>query len=152
MVEGLHGASAAWLPALVLFGFLALRSLLRDLWRLAALTVLPARQRLAQWLVTGVLVAVAIAGAVFFGVRATGPLNFLVLAVVPTVAWSLLRWTAWWRDPVDVRAAALDVAIERADRLNLPRPTLTQRWPWPEYLFDVEAASRRRAYQPPPID
>ena len=152
MLEALHGQSPAWVPALALFVLLAARSLLRDLWRLASLSVLPTRQRLGFWLTVAVFIVVAIIGAEIFGVGAVGPLNFLTLAIMPSLTWSLLRWIAWLRDPAHVRAEALEVAIERADRVDLPRPPLTQRRPWPEYLFDVEAAARRRAYQPPPID
>ncbi len=134
-----------------LFLYLAVRSLLSDLWKLALLIELPGRRMTgsvitALWAIVVFLISIAALGS-----KRGNAIFFVVFATVPALAWHTLRFWAWWRDHPDTREDALDVAIERSRRRNEPEPLPSQRLPWKDYVFDVEVARRRALYEPPPI-
>ncbi|RYF14134.1 MAG: hypothetical protein EOO77_14670 [Oxalobacteraceae bacterium] len=144
------GIVIGWgLPILLMY--LALRSLLSDVWKLALITELPLRR--VPLFVLFVLWAVAVAwgAAKLLSLARFGAVVFVVFATVPALAWLSLRWWAWLRDDAETRREALEIAIERADRLGEPAPTAVQKRPWKDYVFDAEVARRRALYEPPPI-
>lgn len=150
LILSIIGIVIGWgAPTLLLY--LALRSLLSDVWKLALLKELPRR-----WVPLAVLFllwAVAIAwGAVkLLSLARFGAVVFVVFATVPALAWLSLRWWAWLRDDAETRREALEIAIERANRRGEPAPTAVQKRPWKDYVFDAEVARRRSLYEPPPI-
>lgn len=135
----------------VVFVILAGRSLLCDLWKFAFLSELPDRQKHAQMITAIVGLPIFSVSALFLGGENLTACIFVAIAVVPSVVWYVLNWWSWCHDPRDMRKAALEMAVERLSRANLKLPTLDQKIPWSDYLFDVEASKRRDAYDPPPI-
>ncbi|WP_242121277.1 hypothetical protein [Sphingomonas lacusdianchii] len=124
-------------------------SFTRDLWALPLLYEL--RRREVFWI--GIVVgSVIFSGTLWtFGLRhPTVPL-FVLLAVGPWITVKLTRLFAWYTDASETRAAALEVRVAEALRLDETLPTIGQRWPWASYLCDVERARRRTRYEPPPI-
>ena len=127
------------------------RSLLSDLWKIAFLSELPSRRLAAQIIFILVGLPIVVASTLFFGPKRLDAVIFAGIAITPALAWYALDWWAWWRDDLETRSAALDLARERASRERNAPPSIDQAAPWKDYVFDVEAARRRTEYEPPPI-
>lgn len=134
-----------------LYLFAATRSLLSDLWKLLLISETPARQRAARTIFLLCAFPVMACSLLLLGISNFPAACFLAATIVPAVAWKILVYWGWRTDSLDDRSAALAIAIERAERFSKNPPTHTQRFPWKDYLYDVETARRRERYEPPPI-
>lgn len=134
-----------------LFLYLALRSLLADVWNLLFITDLPSRKIPAFVFFLLWSFPVAWGTLSLFGTARIASLFFVLAAIVPALTWLSLNLWAWWRDDGQTRRAALEIAIERAHRRGEPTPIANTKRPWKDYLFDAEVARRRDLYEPPPI-
>lgn len=76
---------------------------------------------------------------------------FVTLAIAPWACFHLVNIWSWWTDGPAIRQAAAELRILEASRLDEAEPSTDQRLPWSSYVFDVERAARRAAYEPPPI-
>ncbi len=135
----------------LLLTYLALRSVVSDAWSLLLLSELPSR-RIAGIIISLLwLVPIVWGSMALLGITRPGAILFISFATAPALSWVSLRWWAWWRDDLDTRLAAFQVATERANRRSEPPPLVDQKMPWKDYVFDVEVARRRELYEPPPI-
>lgn len=124
-----------------------LTGLIRDMWQLPMAIAL--RPRIAG-------PSIACIGLVLFTATGylLGPGHFagrlmIVGAFGAGPALRLIRALAWrWTD-FDLREQAAEIRNELANRLR--EPPVSAAKPWPAFIFDVERATRRARYEPPPL-
>jgi len=123
-------------------------SFTRDLWMIGF--VYAQRPQPARWIgITLVVVLIAL-GLSLFGPKSQATV-FPLVAVGPWLTVNLVRLYAWWSDDAETKRAALEIRTAEAVRLSEPVPRMEQRFPWPEYVFDVARVRQQTLYEPPPI-
>jgi len=127
------------------------KSLLSDLWKFLFLAEFRYRIKSAQVFFGLSTIPASVVYLTVFPGYNLDILFFLILTTAPTFAWYATTFWAWQQDDIETRQAALVVAAEHAERDREPVPRIDQRLPWRGYIFDVETARRRAAYEPPPI-
>ncbi|EJL24240.1 hypothetical protein PMI02_03742 [Novosphingobium sp. AP12] len=140
-------AIAAMLGASVLLHVTFL-SFTRDLWMIQF--VYAQRPQPARWIGITLVVVLMALGLALFGPK-TQAVVFPLVAVGPWLTVNLVRLYAWWSDEAETKRAALEIRKAEALRLSEPVPTLEQRFPWREYVFDVARVRQQTLYEPPPI-
>ncbi|WP_237713983.1 hypothetical protein [Novosphingobium sp. Rr 2-17] len=123
-------------------------SFTRDLWAIGF--VFEQRPKPTRWLGIPLAILLIVVGVSLFGTNLHA-VFFPLVALGPWLTIHLVRLFAWWRDDGETKRAALEVRTVEALRIGNRAPTLDQRFPWRDYLFDVARVRQQALYEPPPI-
>lgn len=121
--------------------------IIQDVWQLPMLVHL--RPRLASVIVGALALLAFILITWLLGPAHLGGRLLLSLTLAARPALWLTRVVAWRRTDPALRGEAADIRNELANRLR--ERTVHPDRVWRTFVFDVERAARRRAYEPPPI-
>jgi len=124
-----------------------LRGLVQDVWQLPMVVQL--RPKTGGAIVAATILAIFLVTGWLLGTGHAEGRLLIAAAFGARPALFLIRQVVWSQTPPAVRREAADIRNELAFRLQ--ERTVNFERGWPTFVFDVERARRRAAYEPPPI-